>query len=65
MEQARRYKLSRAEWVFIAIVLAVLGYIVAGKQMPSKQHAVRYKHSLAYPKVQAKALIQVGSLDRG
>ena len=65
MEQARTGKFSRAEWIFLAIMMVVLGHILASKWTGPRRYVLRYKHSLAYPKFQDKTLIRIGSLDRG
>ena len=58
-------KFSRAEWIFLAIMMVVLAHILAGNWASPKRHGVHYKHSLAYPKFQDKTLLRIGSLDRG
>ena len=65
MEQATANRFSRAEKMFLFVLIALAACVVAGKQIALTQHQIHYKHSLAYPKFQSQELIQVGSLDRG
>ncbi len=65
MEQVIANRFSRAEKVFLFVLIALAACVVAGKHIASKKYALNYKHSLAYPKLQNQELIQVGSLDRG
>ena len=65
VEQANTQRSSRNAWIFLIVLMAVLGCILAGKQLAPKRYTVGYQHSLDYPQFQDKELIQVGSLDRG
>ncbi len=65
MEQATANRLSRAEKVFLFVLIVLAACVVTGKYVALKKYELNYKHSLAYPKFQNQEFIQVGSLDRG
>ena len=65
MEQAIANRFSRAEKVFLFVLIVLAACVVAGKYIALKKYEINYKHSLAYPQFQNQELIQVGSLDHG
>ncbi|MBI4341123.1 MAG: hypothetical protein HY598_02445 [Candidatus Omnitrophica bacterium] len=56
---------QRSALLLVAGVLALAAAVLALRQQPLSQSALRYKHSLEYPAYQQQELLQVGSLDRG
>lgn len=65
MRYGKTVNAKHARWAMVVVIGLIFGSLLANRLSAPRNFSVRYKHSLEYPKLQDRNLLQVGSLDRG